>query len=918
MKTKNILGKKILCFMLTILMLLSCLSMLGVSAGMTDLELAKAATANLNKKVKENNILESKRAPLRSIALKILEFDSGGYSEAEMELLKNAISNYNADLTAGIEDGTWITADYTEIDAKLAELESVASVDEVIARIPEVKADVEQLKSDSESSKADVDVVFAKVTGLTDCNQDIHIHEECICVYCGDIKANFVAERVINYDDEICTESKYFNDLAAALSYAEKSTEYGTYYSESATVKLLDDYTVSEGVAVAVAENVVLDLNTFTFENNGAVAFASMDNFYANEGTYTGEGTVTIGDKEAAVYDNALFYFGGEYHAEKIFPMDLADLTVPTWFTAGEGYVTYTPGQNPVLTLNNATVYSNEKSHGDSRSTAIYYSGEETLTILFSGENTLYATKDYAVYGIETAGALALEGVGDDAVLNIECENSYNYGYAINSKGIAINSGVVNTKTGDGESDASYGIVSLADITIAQDAIVNVSVGKGANISAGVIFASGKLIVDGVLNSDFEDSSLFSADVIAYDSAAIDGKGEFNAVVLTLPNSNNNMALAYSTIGNASVESDFTPVYMQDVMTYFDVLKDTSLTVTKDATVDLSALNVEDITLDGKLIIDGVLILPEGFDISVVDTDFAGKGKIVIGEEEIAVTELYDNLAGYSISLGDKIAVNYFMNLTEETLADSTAKVVFTVPNGDSSYTVEIPVSEATIKGNYHVYTCEVAAKEMTSAISAKVVTSNSELLLEDYTVQQYADVILSDPDKYAAEQDIVKAMLNYGAQAQVYFGHNIDCLANSVLDQAEKNFGTYSFEEFAQSISGKQTGVAYYGSTLCLDSETALKHYFVVEDENNMPVFKVNGTVVEPVKNGNLYEIKIADIPAHKLDDMFTVEAGELKLEYGAFSYAYQASQTNKEALKNIVNALYAYNVLADAYNAD
>ncbi|MBQ1977845.1 MAG: hypothetical protein II225_03775, partial [Ruminococcus sp.] len=119
MKTKNILGKKIRCFMLTILMLLSCLSMLGVSAGaMTDLELAKAATANLNKKVNENNILQSKRAPLHSIALKILEFDSDGYSDAEMELLKNAISNYNADLTAGIEDGTWITADYTEIDAK--------------------------------------------------------------------------------------------------------------------------------------------------------------------------------------------------------------------------------------------------------------------------------------------------------------------------------------------------------------------------------------------------------------------------------------------------------------------------------------------------------------------------------------------------------------------------------------------------------------------------------------------------------------------------------------------------------------------------------------------------------------------------------------------------------------------------------
>lgn len=916
MKTKNTFRKRILSLLLTALMLLSCVSMLGVSAGMSELDLLKTAVAHLSETADENNILPSKREPLKAIVRMILELEAGSDSADELEILQTDISHYMEDLDEGIENGTWITADYTEIDAEIAELESVAKNDDVIAKIPGVKSEVEALKANPESSKADVDVLMTKVTGLENCNEGTHVSVDCICIYCGIFKANFFAERVINYDGDVCTENKYFGNLADALTYAEKSTEYGTYYSESAVVKLVDDYTVAEGETALVAENVVLDLNSFDLVNNGTLTFASVDSFEANGGTYTGEGTVTIGENDGIIYDNTLYYFGGEYATELSYPLDLVQFTVPTCFTAGEGFAVYSAGENPVLTLNNATIYSNEEGHGDTFTTVIRYSGEDTLTILFSGENNLYATEAMAIYGIRVDGPLVLEGAGENAVLNVECNDADNYNHAINSNGLTVNSGTLNIKQGVGSNDASYGITGNGNITVAENAIVNVSAGEAKNLSVGVAQTNGIMTVDGVLNTTFDTAGVIMAGVMVSESITDEDAGTINAVVMEMNTSHEIPEVVYSTSGDAVVKSSFAPYVENGLSVTFTVPEGTNLIVSEGAVADLSALSAEDITFEGKLTIDGTLILPAGFNISNADVDFAGKGTIKIDEEELSVTKLYDNVAGYSLSLGGNIAVNYYMNLTDKTLNDRNSKVVFTVPNGDSAYTVEIPVYNASVKDGYHVFTCEVAAKEMTSAIYAKIVTSDGETFLEDYTVQQYAKVILSDTDKYAKEQDLVKAMLNYGAQAQIYFNHNTENLANSIMAKDDKDFGTYNFDEFAPVISGAQTGVSYYGSTLSLNSETSVKYYFIVEDENNMPEFKVNGSVFAPVKNGNLYEIKISDIPAHKLDEVFTVEVGALKIEYGAFSYAYQASNTNKEALKNTVNALYAYNLAAADYN--
>ncbi len=281
------------------------------------------------------------------------------------------------------------------------------------------------------------------------------------------------------------------------------------------------------------------------------------------------------------------------------------------------------------------------------------------------------------------------------------------------------------------------------------------------------------------------------------------------------------------------------------------------------------------------------------------------------------VKDVSAEFEGASVTLGGTIGVNFYYDISDDILTDEDAVVRFIVPDTGSTYTIEIPVGDGEWDESLGLYkfTCTVAAKEMTSVIKAQVITSLAETEIVEYTVYDYAVYMLEHSENYAAEQDLIKALLNYGAASQLYFGYNTDNLANDILDEADKVIGAYSFDDFSPVFIGQDSNVSYYGSSLSLKSETAIKHYFVVKDESSMPEFKVNGEVVESVKNGNFYEVKITEISAHNLDEIHTIEAGAIKMNYGVFSYAYQAMKTDKETLKNTVNALYSYNLAADAY---
>ena len=276
--------------------------------------------------------------------------------------------------------------------------------------------------------------------------------------------------------------------------------------------------------------------------------------------------------------------------------------------------------------------------------------------------------------------------------------------------------------------------------------------------------------------------------------------------------------------------------------------------------------------------------------------------------------EYISKLEGYSISLSGNIAVNFYMTLNEDIVENESAKLVFTLPNKTKK---SVDVKDATVtEDGYYVFTCEVAAKEMSKVIKAQMITSAGTSEVYEYSVQKYAEYIIDSTDSgYEAAKPLAKAMLNYGAAAQMHFGYNTANLANENLSDEDKVLADVELSKFDYKISGDQQGVSYYGSKLTLESETAIKHYFFIEDEENIPTITVNGTEIKAKKSGSFYEIKIADILAHNLDEDVVVKVGDLTLDYNAFSYGYLAMQSDDASIQNVIKALFAYNQAADAY---
>ena len=273
-------------------------------------------------------------------------------------------------------------------------------------------------------------------------------------------------------------------------------------------------------------------------------------------------------------------------------------------------------------------------------------------------------------------------------------------------------------------------------------------------------------------------------------------------------------------------------------------------------------------------------------------------------------------LIGTSVTLGGNLGVNFWFEINDYILDDENAKVIMNVPNSGEYTEVVVPVTEGYFAEGAYGFTAEVAAKEMTSVIEVQLVATDYETIVYRYTVQDYLTEILADTENYAAEQDIVKALLNYGAASQVYFNYNTDALANDteLMTDADRVLVEGNNEAYAPVIVGEGDVIKYYGASLVLESETSLKFYFIVDEtklpEGATPAIDVNGlTCAGLEKNGNMWTLKIEDIAAHQLSEAYELAIGNgCTITYSAMSYAYQAQQSSKAALVDVANALTAY----------
>lgn len=268
--------------------------------------------------------------------------------------------------------------------------------------------------------------------------------------------------------------------------------------------------------------------------------------------------------------------------------------------------------------------------------------------------------------------------------------------------------------------------------------------------------------------------------------------------------------------------------------------------------------------------------------------------------------------SGVTLSLTGNIGVNFHMELDDSVINDKDAYMQFILPNGDKP---QVMVKNAEKKNDngktYYVFSCEVAAKEMSDTITAQIIRGNGESasIKFNYSVEEYTNYIEEHPSEFDTKAiELVEAMVDYGNYALAYFDDDVDAVATAEMKKVTANI----LSDFAIKSNGTlPNGVKYYGSSLILESNTTLRHYFEVENGTDVSSYKFSG------HKGNYYYIDITDISADKLNDACKTSIGGYSVSYSPMSYAYAVLSSDKasDSLKNVVRALFLYNQAANAY---
>ena len=189
------------------------------------------------------------------------------------------------------------------------------------------------------------------------------------------------------------------------------------------------------------------------------------------------------------------------------------------------------------------------------------------------------------------------------------------------------------------------------------------------------------------------------------------------------------------------------------------------------------------------------------------------------GEETFAFT-------GTSVSLGDSLDIHFFLSDYE---VESTDYAVITRTYADDrpDHVVTVPYGEWDDLGDGRLYITyqDIAAKEMNDTISVVVYNQDGTPASRAYTdsVKDYVMRLRRSITIDSAMEIIVANLLNYGAEAQLFFGYDTEHLANAELtyhDQLDAS-KDYLVEDHLKCSEGRA------GTAITLKSRLSLDMYF-------------------------------------------------------------------------------------------
>ena len=273
---------------------------------------------------------------------------------------------------------------------------------------------------------------------------------------------------------------------------------------------------------------------------------------------------------------------------------------------------------------------------------------------------------------------------------------------------------------------------------------------------------------------------------------------------------------------------------------------------------------------------------------------------------------------------------NAYLNLTNDLNLVYRVFLPAGYTNPSATFTVDqhtITVSEYELDENglYCFKLSAIGPHRMGDTVTATVTATYNEatetLTNSTLSVKSYIDTVRAQNADNAELIALLDALLVYGANAQVYMGHNTDNLVGSLGELSEIPAGEIVKEGTANADyqivgAGLRLGGAFdFGVQIKAADLTGLTLKITKGGVDTVV------TLTEDMKNGEYYVVYYNGLIASELDESVTftlLQSGEqigksLTLTANAYLAALQAS-TNAN-LANLTKALYAYGVAANAF---
>lgn len=339
--------------------------------------------------------------------------------------------------------------------------------------------------------------------------------------------------------------------------------------------------------------------------------------------------------------------------------------------------------------------------------------------------------------------------------------------------------------------------------------------------------------------------------------------------------------------------------------------------------ISLSWTDMSDSIRFGDIAADCSLMIADGKTFTDGAKTVTGEltGSDIAGKTLIPYDGLGVRLVGHRVSLEGDIGVWFYMDLDSSIAGSESAFMRFTVPEGDKTTTKDVFVKDVknnteTIGGRtYYMFKCNVAAKDMGAPIKAQIIDGSRKGIEYSYSVSDYAAYLIehaSDKEEYAKAVPLVRAMLNYGAYAQRYFG-----ITENVIDADPEAIASVTAADINKPYQGGvlPSGVTFAGASLSMKGELTMSLYL----KSDATLRFACGDMTVDRSEGSGYQVaRLRDIPAALIGEDYTIDItsddGSVtgSVTYNPLTYCYNVlsaeSGTYGSDLENVCKALYVY----------